>query len=130
MSIQVSIENADCGGTAYPLFDPWDQFRSNSSSEAALVERATQSLDVLEPPMGRMTETLHKRMTNFQLEMEVPDEMKIICQPRGKPLEEVRGYKYDATAGSGSTIYIIDSGLTLQDELSQTSERSFLICLI
>ena len=108
----MDIENVGCGAKQCSAFDPWDQY------EDAVPENAGASLETLNTLLNRGEEILHKRMPNYELETGVPDEMKVICQPRGKELADLHGYAYDATAGSGSTIYIIDSGFTPTEEVS------------
>ncbi|KAL6713987.1 hypothetical protein ACLMJK_008481 [Lecanora helva] len=47
---------------------------------------------------------------NFELQGQVPDEMKVICQPEGTRLADIPGYAYHASAGAGTTIYINRAG--------------------
>ena len=129
---QVSIESADCGSAPCPSVDIFDSYLPHPNIEIGLQKRALREVKTSNPFGNDTGNLLHRRMANPLLETNVPDEMKVVSQPPGRALVDIPGYAYDTTAGSGSTIYIIDSGLTSSDprgqvfdEVSQMFTRAF-----
>jgi hypothetical protein len=48
------------------------------------------------------------------------DDLVVISQASGAPLDDLLGYAYDSMGGQGITVYVLDSGLYPAHEVSVT----------
>lgn len=69
------------------------------------------------------TAKLTKRAT-FE-DVNAPIELRTVSQPKGADVYDLNGYKYNTKGGRGITVYIIDSGMNMEnDELSRANASS------
>jgi subtilisin family serine protease len=61
-----------------------------------------------------------KRDGTILMQQNSPDDLKLFSQARGALLSELPGYAYDSRGGQGVTVYVIDTGLNPQHEVSVT----------
>jgi len=54
------------------------------------------------------------------MQLDAPDELKMISQAKGALLSDLPGYAYDSRGGQGITIYIIDTGINPSHPVSVT----------
>lgn len=54
-----------------------------------------------------------------------PDQLKVLSQAKGQSLGDVKGYTYDDTAGQDVRVYIIDSGVKTDHEVSQAPTEAY-----
>ena len=73
----------------------------------ALPERGSNAVTF--SPLTHRDKPLQKRDPP-ESQKPAPDHLKIVSQANGQEPEDLDGYYYDKSAGSGVTIYVIDSG--------------------
>ena len=61
-----------------------------------------------------------KRDGSILMQQHAHDDLKMYSQARGAPLSSLPGYAYDARGGRGITVYLIDSGINPNHEVSLT----------
>ena len=51
------------------------------------------------------------KRTEYEMQPNAPDQLKVISQPQGTALKDLDGFSYSVTAGQDVRVYIIDSGV-------------------
>ena len=86
-------------------------------------ERAVSGMGELVGDLVRdlsSTSQLRKRATAIEFDEDAVDDVKIISQPKGVTLDDLKGYYYDGTAGQKTVVYVVDSGATPDTPVSQS----------
>jgi len=61
-----------------------------------------------------------KRDGTILIQPDAPDELKVFSQAANAPLPGLPGYAYDSMGGRGITVYVVDTGINPDHQVSVT----------
>ncbi len=69
----------------------------------------------------------HERRDSLKRQSDAPDQLKVVSQPSGVPVTNLKNFVYREEAGKGITIYVDDTGANKQSNVSILLESLVLI---